>query len=411
MKYKKPEKKLAEIGEDLRAGTILEGSVRKSGNKVRVSVQLVEVMEDKHLWAQSYDRELQDVFGVQSDIAERVAKALEVKVLGNEGRRLEGRGTRNSEALTLYMKGMASYNEGTEPGVRRAFEYYERAIRQDSNFALAYVGLADSYYYLAGEYMSRTEGLAKAREKLDKALALNPDLGEAHGSLGNWLRNELRWEEAAVEFRKGIELSPSDALTHARYAGLLMWTGKLDEALHEARIAHELDPLPPVTGLRIGQVLYYRREYDQAIEQYKQVLRLEPKFNQVLLWMAWAYGAKGMTDEALRLVLKWKEQEGDYPLSPGYAKANVAPFYALAGRMEEAKAMFKEATESDPGLSSAWFAYWHVTIGNFDLAFEYLEKACDARDSELFDIKVDPSWDPLRSDPRFEALLQKLHLS
>ncbi len=387
MQYKKPGKKLAEIGEDLRVGTILEGSVRKFGNKVRVAVQLIEVKEDKHLWAQNYDRELEDVFAIQSDIAERVAKALEVKVLGEERQRLEGRASKDTEALTLYMKGRSSYNEGNESSVRKAIEYFGRAVQQDSDFALGYVGLAVGYYWLEGGYMSHAEGLAKAKENLDKALALNPDLGEAHALRGFWLRNELRWEEAEVEFRKALALSPSYALAHGRYSALLLSVGKLDEALHEARKAQELDPLSPRGGSDVGVVLYYRREYDQAIEQLKQVLRIEPKHAGAFAYLCMVYLQKSMMKEAATMLSKWKEQVGDLAGS----KAILALVYAAIGQEEEAKAMMKEA-EGDPDSSPAVVAGYYICLGNIDLAFEFLERAYEARDSWLFDIKVDPFY-------------------
>lgn len=406
MQYKKPGKKLADIGEDLRVGTILEGSVRKFGNKVRVAVQLIEVKEDKHLWAQNYDRELEDVFAIQSDIAERVAKTLEVKVLGEERQRLDGRASKNTEALTLYMKGRSSYNEGNESGVRKAIEYFERAVQQDSEFALAYVGLADCYYWLEGSYMSHAEGLAKAKENLDKALALNPDLGEAHALLGFWLRNELRWEEAEVELRKALEFSPSYALAHDRYAALLLSVGKLDEALCEARKAQELDPLSLGVMARVAWVLYYRREYDQAIEQCNRILRMEPRHYDALALMAVAYWNKSMFNEATTWLSKWRDACGDLP---GY-KALLAASLAAIGRIDEAKTIMKEA-ERDPESSPVAFALYHMWLGNIDLAFEFLEKAREARALMLFDIKVDPNYDPLRSDPRFAILLQKLRLS
>jgi len=422
MQYKKPGKKLADIGGDLRVGTILEGSVRKFGNRVRIAVQLVDVTEDKHLWAENYDRELEDIFAIQTDIAERVAKALEVKVLGEERHRLEGRASKNTEALTLYMKGRSSYMQPAhlyeESDVRSAIEYFQRAVQQDPNFALAYVGLADCYYFtVAGlhstTYGSHAEGLAKAKENLDKALALNPDLGEAHASLGNWLTWELKWEEAEVEFRKAIALSPSYTLAHSRYALLLCFVGKLDEALYEARRAEELDPLFLQGTLAIGEVLYYQRKYDQAMEQWKQVLRIEPNYPAALYWLATAYTAKSMMEEALRMFSKWKEQVGDIPRFPGLAKGLLACAYANAGRIEEAKGIFKEgeAEGLSPETSPVSYAYWYICLANIDLTFEFLDKACEARDVNVFDIKVEPIWDPLRSDPRYAILLQKLRLS
>lgn len=348
---------------------------------------------------------------IQSDIAERVAKVLEVKVLGEERQRLEGRASKNAEALILYMKGRSSFNEGTEPGVRKAIEYFEGAVQQDSGFALGYVGLADCYYSLDVEVLEEyREYIAKAKKNLDKAIALNSDLGEAHASLGLWLRNELRWEEAEIELKKALALSPSYALAHSRYASLLCCVGKLDEALYEARKAQELDPLSLRGAFTVGQVLYYRREYDQAIEQWKQILRIKPNDAGTLMWLGFAYKAKSMMEEALRMVSKFYEQAGDDPSSPGFNKFILAAAYVWASRKEEAKAIQKEA-ERDPKLPPASFAYWHTFLGNIDLAFEFLEKACEARDSLLYSIKVEPFWDPLRSDPRFAILLQKLRLA
>jgi tetratricopeptide (TPR) repeat protein len=407
MQYKKPGKKLAAIGEDLGAGTILEGSVRMAGNKVRVAVQLIEVKEDEHLWAQNYDRELEDVFAIQTDIAERVAKALEVKVLGEERQRLDGRGSKNGEALALYMRGRASVNEGTESSIRRAIECFERAVQLDSDFALAYVGLADCYYLLGALlHMSFSESLAKAKENLDKALPLNPELGEAHALLGLWLRNEQRWKEAEAEFRMALELSPSYALAHNRYAALLISVGRLDEALHEARRAQELDPFSLLFMERIAWVLFFRREFDQAIEECKQILRMEPRQDAALAVITSAYVHKSMLNEAETWFFKlrdvWEGLHG--------TKAWLAVFQAAIGRIDEARTLMKEA-ERDPESSPVAFAYYHMYLGDVDLAFELLDKACEARDAYLYAIKVDPDWDPLRSDPRFTALLRKLNLA
>jgi TolB-like protein/Flp pilus assembly protein TadD len=404
--YKKTSKKLLDIGQDLGAGTILEGSVRKAGNKIRVAIQLIEVKEDKHLWAQNYYRELEDVFAIQSDIAERVAKALEVKVLGEERRRLDERGSKNTEAFTLYMKGRSAYHEGTERGVRRAVEYFDRAVQQDAEFAPAYVGLADCYYFLGGTYTRVAEGLAKAKENLDKALALNPDLGEAHAFLGHWLGNELKWEEAEAEFRKALELTPSYADAHRRYAGLLLSRGRLDDALREAKKAQELDPLSILCMNRVAQVLHYRREYDQAIEQCKRVLLMEPRQLTALIGITLSYACKSMSKEAEVWFSKSKEVIERSPESRGYLPALLA----AVGRLQEARALMKEV-EQDPQTSPVAIAYYHTWVGDTDLAFEFLEKGYEARDRLLFDIKVDPAYDRLRPDPGYAVLLQKLHLA
>ena len=242
-------------------------------------------------------------------------------------------------------------------------------------------------------------------------MQLNPDLGEAHAVLGLWLTLELSWQEAEKEFRKGLDLSPSDAHGRARYALLLNSVGRLDEALREARRAQELDPLNPLSGFRVGETLYNRREYDKAVEQFKQVLRTEPNYASALLWLGFVHLSKSMPEEALKWVLKWREVEGDYPLSPGYTKGMVAYFYAHAGRKDEAIKMFNQAVESDPGLTPMAFAHFNISVGNIELAFQYLEKAYGAKDPILQDFKVFPLLDPVRSDPRYTILLKKLHLA
>lgn len=410
MQYKGTKKNLTEIGRELRAGSVLEGSVRKSGNRVRITVQLLDAVEDKHLWAESYDRQLRDVFSVQSEISERVAKALELRMSGEERHRLEGRESKNTEALILYMKGRSLYREQTETSLRKAIEYFQRAVEQDPNFALAYVGLADCHYSLAGGGMTlKSEGLAKAKENLDTALKINPEIGEAHSLLGSWRRYELKWEEAEEEFKKALSLSPSYPNAHAGYAGLLISVGRLDEALDEARKAQELDPLSPLAGFRVGQAFYYRREYDKAIEQWSSVMRTDPNYHLPLLWISFAQIATSKMEDAAAMIFKWADREGDLPGSPANTKWFLAVAHWLLGQKGKAEALKTEA-ENLEKAPPTYYAYWHMFNGDKDKAFESLEKACDEQDSILFDIKVDPLWDPLRSDPRYSAILQKLRL-
>ncbi len=410
IQYKDTKKSLTDIGRELRAGSILEGSVRKAGNRVRITVQLLDPTEDKHLWAESYDRELKDVFSVQSEISEKVAKALALRVSGEELQRLEERSSKNSVALVFYLKGMSAYREKTETGLKVAIDCFRRAIEQDSKFALAYVGLADCYYSFAGNKMSLSEGLANAKENLDRALEINPEIGEAHALLGSWRRYELKWEEAEKEFEKALALSPSYSDGHARYAGLLISTGRLDEALYEARKAQELDPLSPYAGFCVGQAYYYRREFDKAIEQWNNVMRTDSNYHQPLLWSSFVHMARLEWNEAAAMIFKWAEREGDVPGNPGNTKWFLAVANWLIGQNEKSEALKRESERLEKAPPT-YYAYWYMFNGDIDKAFQSLERACDEQDSILFDIKVDPLWDRLRSDPRYNVILQRLRLA
>jgi len=249
-------------------------------NRVRVAVQLVDATEDKHLWAQSYDRELEDIFEVQTDVARRVADALKVQLLARETSQIERKATQNIEAYLLYLKGRQFWNRRFKDSVGRAIECFNLAIEKDSNFALAYVGLADCYNILA-DYgvLQPSEAYPKAKQTAMKALELDDTLAEAHASYAVILSaHEWKWGAAESEFRRAIELNPNYASAHQWYSIHLRCTGRPEEALAEARKALELDPLSPIMNTNVGDRLFALKQYDLAIEYFRKSLAIEPDF-------------------------------------------------------------------------------------------------------------------------------------
>lgn len=413
MQYKGVRKSLADIGRELRAGTMLEGSVRKAGNRVRITVQLLDAMEDRHLWAQSYDRELQDVFAVQSEIAKSVAEALRVKLLGNEVSQIQKKPTDSTDAYLLYLKGRQHWNKRSEDSVRKAIEYFNVAIINDPNFALAYVGLADCYNVLYNQgYMERADAAEKARPAILKALQLDETAAEAHATYGWFLMvDDWNWDAAAAEFKKAIELNVNSATAHQWYSGLLQVEGRLEEALAEAKRALELDPLTPMMSVMVGNSLYCLERYDDAIDCYNRALAIEPNFVPALSSLPSAYAMKGEFDEALA----WQEKLAQAGYPRALAMTDLAAIQARAGKKDEALRSFDSAMKlQDSGkIPVSWPAWIFAALHDEDRAFEWLEKAVVQHDSgagSVLDIKADPWLKELRTRPRFLEILKKLDL-
>src|SRR5256712_12039672 len=256
MRYKDTVMPTGDIGRELSAGSLLEGSVRKAGNKVRITTQLIDAKNDKHVWSQSYDRDLTDIFAIQGDIAEQVAGALKVKLLSKEKEALEQEPTNSPESYSLYLKGRYLWNERTRESVKKAIRYFEEAVRQDANFALAYSGLADCYLVLVDQsLMDLKEGVPKVRSLLDKALEANSRLAEAHASLGNLHVDEWDWSMAEAEFKRAIELNPNYATAHQWYSIMLASTDRQEEGIAEVRMALRLDPASAIVNMNIANQL------------------------------------------------------------------------------------------------------------------------------------------------------------
>ncbi len=394
---------VAEVGAKLNVATVLEGSVRKAATRLRITAQLINVADGYHLWSERYDREMDDVFAIQDEIATTIADRLKVKLVRGSEEALVKPPTENLEAYQLYLKGRHLWNRRNKAGLEQAVEYFQQAIEQDSEFALAYSGLADAYLLL-GSYghLSRAESHSRAKAAAEQALALDETLAEAHTSRGQVLRSERDWRGEEEEYRRAIELNPSYATAHQWYATLLCALGRMDEALREIRRAEELNPLSHAISVTVGVILLLARDYDGAIEQLHKTLELEPRFFSAYQVLGGAYAMKGLYEQAIAATERAIELNPDSPDQ----LSGRAVMYALWGRREKALELVEEAEARGDDPSSIAGVY--AQLGDADRAFEWVERAfADAPDGLLF-IKVSPLSDPVRADPRFKRLLERL---
>ena len=411
MRFKGSGKSVSEIGRELDVRTVLEGSVRKAGEKLRITVQLVDAASEEHLWSQAYDRALADVFAIQRDIAQRVAKALKVRIAGPDRTQLERPATEVVDAYTLYLQGRYHWNLRTESGLQEAVRSFELALAKDPRFALALSGIADAYAALAVlEFAPPTETFPKARAAAEKALALDDRASEAHASLGLVrFQYDRDFPAAERDLRRAVELNPNYPAAHQFLADYLKAMGRFDEATAEMRSALELDPLSLAINTGLGHVLYLARDYDAAITQYRKALELDPKFVLAHLWFGRPYLQKGMFREAIEEVQQAVSLSGGSTMS----LAVLAHAYASAGRENEARKILSELIERSKQryLPSYWIALVHTGLGEEKLALQWLERAYEERSSWLVWIGVEPRFDRLRALPEFRSLLERMHLT
>jgi TolB-like protein len=404
-RYKGGGKSVGEIGRELNVGAVLEGSVRKVGDKVRIAAQLIDVQADQHLWSETYDRGLEDVFGVQSEIASRVAKALEVQLLGTDAQAMK-KGTESTEAYVLYLKGRYFWNKRTLEWYHRAIEQFEKAIEKDAGYALAYSGLADCHLIMGRwGYVPPAAAYPKAKQYALKAIELDEDLAEPHAALGAVLSEyEYKWSEGEREFKRSIELNPSYATAHNWYALCLGHVGRLGEAIEEIEKAHELDPLSAVICVGGSEEYLFAGLYDMAIEAARRALELDPNFGHGSLGAA--YTQKGMYGEAIAELKEDIKCLGGTGGELGYA-------YAISGRREDA---MKVLTDLNAGLEKGEdyeFAIGQVYIGlgEKEEALRWLEKAYEKHVGDFDHLKCDPLYGSVRGEPRFRELMKKVGLA
>jgi len=399
-----------EVGRRLRVGTVLEGSVRKAGTRLRITTQLISVEDGYHIWSERYDREMEDVFAIQDDISASVVEKLKVKLLGHDRTAIAARRTRDPEAYGLYLKGRFHWNKRSPEGARRSLTYFRQAIERDPDYAPAYAGVADAYLILENlDLTPSSEAFREAREAVAKALELDDSLAEAHATLG-WIKmvNEWDWEGGRQQFLRAIDLNPGYATAHQWYAVYFVAKRQWHEALAEMRRAQEIDPLSLVIGALVGEMLLGVGEYDEAIEQYNRTLEIEPGFLLAHFGLAEAYVEKGMRKEALEKI----REASDLPGGEVWGPASLGHFYATTGRRDDAIAIVESLKEPpDGGTVPAWaVAAIYAALGENDVAFEWIEKLVEERSSRILQILVGRTFDDLQSDPRFGAFLKKIGL-
>jgi tetratricopeptide (TPR) repeat protein len=401
---------ISEIGRKLNVQLVMEGSIRKAGNKLRITAQLVNVSDGYHLWSEKYDRDMEDIFAIQDEISLAIVDKLKIKLLGVEKTKLVKRYTENKEAYNLYLKGRYFWNRRTEVGIGKAIAFFKSAIEIDPLYALPYIGIADTYN-VSGHYcfIPPGEAFEKARAAVIKALKIDKNLSEAHASLG-WIHTfyDRDWILAEKEYKLSIELNPEYATAHEWFAILLAGRGRFDEAMTEIKIALELDPLSAMINAVFGGIFLFSRRYEEAIEQFRKTLEISPNFPFAYLWQGGAYMGIGDYDKALASVLKSATLVKDMTYSMGL----LGMAYAFADQDTKALKVLArmEKLSKIRYVSPLHKAYIYMGLNNKDKAFEYMDAACDERDPWLFYIKILPMFDSLRSDPRYLELLKKLGL-
>jgi serine/threonine protein kinase/Tfp pilus assembly protein PilF len=398
------------VGRDLKVRAVLTGTLAKHGDVLSIEAELVDATNGAELWGEKFDRQVSDVSTIEEQIANDISDGLRLRLSGEEKRRLARGSTRNAEAYQLYLNGRFHWNKRTEEELNKAIGYFNQSIEKDPNYALAYVGLADAYLVLP-EYGSMAPSVAAPRTKkaLTKALEIDPDLAEAHASLGLMKQNfEWDWVGAEKEFRRATELNSNYPTAHHWYGLFLCQMKRNDEGIREGRLAQTLDPLSPIINTSLGVTLMSAGEYGSGFELLKRTFELAPTFPEPHLWVSKAYGSRGLYSEAMSEAQQAASYSGR---APRYV-AGVGDALAAAGKRAEAHSIIDELVRSSKTghVSPFYIAEVYSTLGERDQAFEGLEKAFQLRDDELVWILIDPSFDNIRPDPRYADLLRRMGL-
>lgn len=408
--YKTTSKPLPQVAQELQVDGIVEGSVLRSGDQVRITAQLIYAPRDQHLWAEEYQRYLRDVLYLQREVARDIAEQVRVTLTPNERTRLATAGAVDPVAYESYLRGRSFWNQRSEASLLKAIDQFNKAIEADPGYAPAYSGLADCYTTLGYlSYLDPLDAFPRARDAAGKALELDPSLAEAHASLAYYnLYHAWNWTEAENEFKKAIELNPNYATAHDWYSYYLTAMGRFDEAWKEVNRAHELDPLSVTISTDIGFNHYYRRSYDEAINQLRATLVISPKFPLAHLWLGRAYQQKKMYSEAID-----EFNKTDAAL-PGWVVtiAGMGHAYGEWGHQAEAKQVLVRLNQMarEKYVTPYGVALVYAGLGDRDQAFAWLNKAVAGRSHWLVWLNRDPRFDRLRSDPRFDDLKKRVGL-
>jgi TolB-like protein/DNA-binding winged helix-turn-helix (wHTH) protein/Flp pilus assembly protein TadD len=415
MHYKHSQESIPQIGKDLGVQYVIEGSVRRDSERVRITAQLIEVKDQSPLWARQYDRDLGHLLELQEEIAHEVANEIEFSLSGRWSIEAAGPtaapGTeaKSYEAYDLYLKGLYFWNKRTGEGFRQAADYFQQAIDKDATYGRAYAGLADTFGVMSAWFVGpQNELMPKARAAALRALELDQNLAEAHASLALIKENyDYDWRGAENEFRRAIELNPQYATAHQWYAEFLSWQGRFDEAFAESERARQLDPLSLIIASDHASILYYSRQYDSAVKQCRSVLEQDPNYDHARAIMIRSLVQLGRYDEAVDQVNRSPAHEEN-----PWMWAWKATIYSRSGHREEAQqalAKVEQFSDSGPARASIWLIAY-PGADQKDRAIELLQKAYAEHSNVVTPIKVDPTYDSIRSDPRFEDLLRRIGL-
>jgi len=400
---------LKEVARALGVETILTGRVTQRGEQLSISVELVNASDKTQIWGEQYDRKVSDLLAIQREIAGQIVGKLKLKVSGAE-KSIATPYTESNEAYQLYLKGRFYWNKRTAEALMKSIDYFNQAIQQDPGFALAYAGLADSYVVPANRLAPR-EAMPKAKAAAMKALALDETLAEAHASLARALvLHDWDWSNAEKEYKRAIELNPRYAVAHQWYGGYLDAVGRSTEAIAERKRAQELDPLSLTINFELGLAFYFARDYDQAIAQFQKTIELDQTFPPAHALLPAAYGQKGMYAEAIAeferaISLKVAGEQS-------LAIAGLGHFYAVSGQKTEARTVLHELKQISGKhyVPPTQMALIYAGLGEKDQAIAWLEMGYEDRSFQMQWLKVEPRWDSLRSDPRFQELMRRIGL-
>jgi serine/threonine protein kinase/tetratricopeptide (TPR) repeat protein len=398
------------VGRELNVRAVLTGKIMQSGGSLRIGTELVDVATGTQLWGAQYDRPPGDIFAIQDEISGEISDKLRIKLTRAEKKRLTKRQTDDPEAYGLYLKGRHHWNQWTEDGFYKAIEYFQQAVAKDPAYALAYTGVADSYVLLGwNSYLPPKDAFPKAKIAAMRALRLDPDLGEAHTPLSAmyWL-HDWQWQEAEAEFKRSMALSPAHPTASHWFAEFLMTVGRHEEAIARMKSSQELDPLSLIISVAIGWTFYHARRYDDAIEQLRRTVELDPHYPITYWILGLLFRKMGSYELAIA------EGEKGVKLSGGsyLMRAALAQTLATAGRRNEAIQVLDDLTKlaTQKYVAPYFFAGIHIGLGENDRAIECLEKSYEEHSHWLLYLHLDPSMDALRSNPRFQDLLQRIGL-
>jgi TolB-like protein len=392
--YKNSTKPLAQIARELNVDAVLEGAILRSGSRVRITAKLIDATTERHLWAYEYEGDLKDVLKLESEVAQAIAREINVNIAPGTEKKLTAPQQVNPEAYQSYLKGRYFLDQVTEEGLKRSIEYFQKAAMQDSRFALPYLGMSNAYLMLNNwGFISDNEGYSRAKEAAEKALQIDSSLGEAYGALAfTKYKLDWDWQGADEDFKKALGLNPNNSETHFWYALYLRSEGRFAEAIAEAKAGRQLDPLSPIINMTVGSTYYWAHEYDTSITELLKTVDLAPTFRPTHSYLARAYLQKGLLEKA-RVE------------SSAAGEDNDVFILAVSGHgMQALNQVLGETT--DPYSVATIYAILH----DREQAFRWLERAYQQRYRAVLNVKVDPFFDSLHGDPRFADLLRRIGL-